>query len=142
MLLENIVDFNYAALIIFIMTAFYVVYRKVYKAYSSQLFLLIVISYAIITVLDILVSTNILPEIPLKVLMFAYYLLKYLVSIVFVIYIITLTNSRVILKKISAKIIFSIPCLLTVAFLIVNIFTGVIYYFEGTTYYRDRKSVV
>ena len=36
MLLENIVDFNYAALIIFIMTAFYVVYRKVYKAYSSQ----------------------------------------------------------------------------------------------------------
>ena len=136
MLLENIVDFNYAALIIFIMTAFYVVYRKVYKAYSSQLFLLIVISYAIITVLDILVSTNILPEIPLKVLMFAYYLLKYLVSIVYVIYIITLTNSRVILKKISTKIIFSIPCLLTVAFLIVNIFTGVIYYFEGTTYYR------
>ena len=136
MLLENIVDFNYAALIIFIMTAFYVVYRKVYKAYSSQLFLLIVISYAIITLLDILVSTNILPEIPLKVLMFAYYLLKYLVSIVFVLYIITLTNSRVILKKISAKIIFSIPCLITVAFLIVNIFTGSIYYFEGTTYYR------
>ena len=131
MLLENIVDFNYAALIIFIMTAFYVVYRKVYKAYSSQLFLLIVISYAIITLLDILVSTNILPEIPLKVLMFAYYLLKYLVSIVFVLYIITLTNSRVILKKISAKIIFSIPCLITVAF-----FTGSIYYFEGTTYYR------
>ena len=64
MLLENIVDFNYAALIIFIMTAFYVVYRKVYKAYSSQLFLLIVISYAIITLLDILVSTNILPDIP------------------------------------------------------------------------------
>ena len=136
MLLETIVDFNYAALIIFIMTAFYVVYRKVYKAYSSQLFLLIVITYAIITLLDILVSTNILPEIPLKVLMFAYYLLKYLVSIVFVIYIITLTNSRVILKKISAKIIFSIPCLITVAFLIVNIFTGAIYYFEGTTYYR------
>ncbi len=136
MLLENIVDFNYAALIIFIMTAFYVVYRKVYKAYSSQLFLLIVISYAIITLLDILVSTNILPEIPLKVLMFAYYLLKYLVSIVFVLYIITLTNSRVILKKISAKIIFSIPCLISVAFLIVNIFTGTIYYFEGTTYYR------
>ncbi len=136
MLSTNIIDFNIAASFIFVILIFYVMYRKLYKSYSSRLFLHIVVLYLIITLIDIVLSFDGFSELTYKILMFIYYFLKYSVSIVFLLYIILVTNSKSILKGIRNKIIFSIPYLITIAFLILNIFTGHIYYFEGVNYYR------
>lgn len=136
MFLETILHFNMAALFIFAITIFYVIYRKSYKAYSSFIFLTINISYFIVCALDILVSSEILPIIPEKIGMFLYYLLKYLTSIIYLYYIFIITNSEDVIKNKKISIIFSIPFILTVGFLISNLFTGHIYYFDGDIYKR------
>ena len=139
MFLETIIHFNIAALLIFSITIFYIVYRKLYKAYSSFLFLIINIIYLIVCILDILVSSNIIGGIPLRVGMFMYYFLKYVASICYLLYIIILTNSQDLIKgKKKIMVLFSIPFVVTFGFLIANIFTGHIYYFEGDTYYRGE----
>lgn len=136
MFLGVILHFDFAALFIFAITIFYVIYRKSYKAYSSFLFLLINILYFVVCVIDILVSSNILPIIPEKIGMFLYYFLKYQASIVYLLYIIVITNSADTIKNKRNGIIFSIPFVITIAFLISNIFTGHIYYFDGNVYHR------
>lgn len=136
MFLGVILHFDIAALFIFAMTIFYIIYRKSYKAYSSRLFLIINILYFIVCVLDILASVEILPEIPEKIVIFLYYLLKYQTSIVYLLYIIVITNSRDLIKNKRNSIVFSIPFVITVGFLISNLFTGHIYYFEGNVYHR------
>jgi len=139
MFLDLILHFNIASLFIFAITIFYVVYRKSYKAYSSFTFLIINILYIVICILDLLVSSNIgLPILPKKIFMFAYFYIKYIVSIIFVIYLLFITNSIDILKNKLRIIIFLIPFVFTSAYLISNIFTGQIYYFEGDSYIRGN----
>ena len=139
MFLDLILHFNIASLFIFAITIFYVVYRKSYKAYSSLTFLIINILYIVICILDLLVSSNIgLPILPKKIFMFAYFYIKYIASIIFVIYLLLITNSIDILKNKLRIIIFLIPFIITTAYLISNIFTGQIYYFEGDSYIRGN----
>lgn len=136
MFLDTIIHFDIAALFIFAITIFYVVYRKSYKAKSSFIFLLINISYFVVCLLDIFVSTDILPVGLQKTFMFLYYYLKYQTSLVFLLYIVIITNSEDLLKSKKNKIIFSIPFIITVGYLISNIFTGQIYYYENDVYHR------
>ena len=138
MLTTNIIDFNIDAIFVFTMIIFYVFYRKVYKSYSSRLFLFITISYLIITIIDIFTSRDVLGPITSQIFMFAYYLIKYVASVVYVLYILVITNSRGLLKGIRNKIIFATPAIITIGLLISNIFTGWIYYFEGIDYYRGE----
>ena len=139
MFLDLILHFNIASLFIFAITIFYVVYRKSYKAYSSLTFLIINILYIVICILDLLVSSNIgLPILPKKIFMFAYFYIKYIASIIFVIYLLLITNSIDILKNKLRIIIFLIPFIITTAYLISNIFTGQIYYFDGDSYIRGN----
>ena len=138
MLTTNIIDFNIAAAFIFVMISFYIIYRKVYKSYSSRLFLLITVLYFFITVIDIFNSIEGFNPMAYKVLMFIYYVVKYLVAIIYLLYIILVTNTKGMLKTLRSKIILSIPFVVTIAFLIENLFTGNIYYFIGADYYRGN----
>ena len=139
MFLETILHFDIAALFIFAITIFYITYRKSYKAYSSFIFLIINIEYFMVCVLDLLVSSDVLPMIPEKIGMFLYYFLKYQTSIIYLLYIIIITNSEDIIRNKRNGILFSIPFVLTVGFLISNIFNGYIYYFdENGIYHRGQ----
>lgn len=136
MFFETIIHFNIAALFIFLISIFYVIYRKSYKAYSSFVFLIINISYFIVCLIDIFVSIDFLPIGLQKTFMFLYYFLKYQTSIIFLLYIILITNSEDIIRKKKNGLLFSLPFIITVGYLISNIFTGQIYYFENNVYYR------
>lgn len=136
MFLETILHFNMAALFIFGIIIFYVLYRRLYRAYSSFMFLLINIIYFIVCTLDLLVSSNILNTPLNQSLMFFYYLLKYMASIVYILYIILITHSEDIIRNKRNGIIFSIPSILTFGYLISNLFTGMIYYYDNGVYYR------
>lgn len=138
MFLDFLLHFNIASLFIFVITIFYIVYRKSYKARSSYLFLWINIVYLIICILDIFASGTILPIVPKQIFMFLYYLLKYTASIMFLLYLILITNSEDMIRNKRNAIFFSIPYIITVGFLISNLFTGQIYYFEGEEYYRGN----
>ena len=137
MFLETIIHFNIAALFIFGITIFYIVYRKLYKAYSSFIFLIINILYLILCAIDILMSYNVFGGVSYRVGMFVYYLVKYIAAICYLLYIIILTNSQDIVKGNKRNmLLFSLPFIITFGFLVSNIFNGYIYYFEGDTYYR------
>ena len=137
-LVATVIHFDIASLFIFAITIFYVVYRKLYRAYSSLVFLGINILYALICVFDIFVSSDMLNNAPIamETFMFLYYLLKYMASILYVIYIILVTNSRDIIKKRRNGILFSLPFVITLGFLIANFFTGYIYYFDANNVYH------
>lgn len=136
MFLDLVLHFNIASLFIFAITIFYIVYRKNYKSRSSRLFLIINLVYLLVCLLDIFVSGNMLPINVKKAFMFFYYFFKYFASILFLLYIIIITNSGDMIRNTRNAIVFSIPFVITVGFLISNIYTGHIYYFEGDTYYR------
>ena len=136
-MLTTIIHFDIAALFIFAITIFYTIYRRIYKSYSSFMFLLINIMYFIICLIDIFLSTDgLLPVTINKIFMFLYFLLKYQASILFVLYIILVTNSSDIIKKKKNGILFSIPFLVTFGFLISNIFNGYIYYYDEFGVYQ------
>lgn len=138
MFLETILHFNISALFIFAMTIFYIIYRKSYKAYSSFCFLILNLVYFVVCVLDILVSCGRLPLLAEKIGMFFYYSLKYLASIIFLYYLVTITDSKDVISSKRKGFLYSIPFIITMAFLISNLFTGHIYYFEDGVYYRGK----
>lgn len=138
MLLDTILHFDIAALFIFAITIFYVLYRKSYKAYSSMNFLILNILYFIVCILDILVSSNKIPLNFEKIGMFLYYLFKYIASIIFLYYLILITDSVDVLKNKKIGILLFVPFLVTIVFLITNIFTGHIYYYEDGNYFRGK----
>ena len=136
MFLDVILHFDIAALFIFAIIIFYVLYRRLYKAYSSFIFLIINVLYFVLCGVDLLVSSNIINNIVVnEILMFLYYFLKYQVSIVYLLYIIVITYSQDIIKNKKRGIIFSIPFVLTTGFLISNFFTGQIYYYNDAGQY-------
>ncbi len=142
MFLVPILHFNIAALFIFAIIIFYVIYRKLYKSHSSSIFLIINILYFIICVVDLFVSSERLNLTMNKILMFVYYLLKYQVSIVYLLYLFVITHSEDIIRKKKISILFSIPFIITVGFLVSNIFTGYIYTYESGVYDRGPYILV
>ncbi len=136
MFLDVILHFDMAALFIFAIIIFYVIYRKLYKAYSSFVFLLINILYFVLCSVDIIVSSNIIPNLYVnEALMFIYYLLKYQISIVYLLYLIVITHSEDLIRNKRVGIPFSIPFIVTFGYLISNLFTGQIYYFNSSGEY-------
>ena len=136
MFLESIIHFNMASLFIFGIIIFYVIYRGLYKAYSSFIFLLINVIYTIVCVIDLFVSFGGMSTPLNQTFMFLYYLLKYIASIVYLLYIILITHSEDIIRNKRNGTLFSIPFVITVGFLISNLFTGMIYYYDEAGIYH------
>ncbi len=150
--MERLLYFDYCALIMLVILLFSIYFHRMTRGLVNRCFILLVYSCLGSTVLDL--ATEIFRESSLmtqetlwfeEVLTYCYYIFRWLNAMTYMIYLISLTDTwHKVAKSKGLKALLVLPGIAVIASLVVNKYTGIIFYFnEQLDYVRgDYISII
>lgn len=132
--MQRIVYFDICTLIIIVILLFSIFFHKMIQGLVNRIFLALAFTCLGATIFDLLRTSSLVLQgnlIVLEMVTYGYFIFRGLNAFIYILYVIGLTDTwQKVEKNIWIKVSLAIPNVIFILALIVNIFTGIIFYFN------------